>query len=218
MDWLKQNQAKKISTTMKQLKSIIFFATLAAVLCGCGDGGAASTNIAGSVSGLSPGTTLVLVNSGMQTVSVTQNGNFFFNGQVKAGTAYSVTVYTNPPGESCTVTNGTGIVGQYGEDVSNILVTCVVAHGTVFGVVSGLDSGATLSLQNQTPDFFGTSEPDSVTVKANGGFAFPVVEGGGVTYNVIVSEQPAGQTCDVTNGTGTIPAKGAITAILVACH
>ena len=203
---------------MKQVKSTFLFACLAAALSGCGGGGAASTNIAGTVSGLSPGTTVVLVNSGLQTINVTQNGTFFFSGQVKAGTPYSVTVYTNPPGESCTVTNGTGIVGQYAEDVSNILVSCVAAHGTVFGVVSGLAAGAKVSLQNQTPDFFGTIEPDLVTVQTNGGFAFPIVQAGGVSYDVVVSEQPTGQTCDVANGTGTIPAQGAISAVLVTCH
>ena len=43
-----------------------------------------------------------------QTVTVTRSGIFTFATAVRSGTAYAVTVGTQPAGQTCTVTNGTG--------------------------------------------------------------------------------------------------------------
>jgi len=190
---------------------------LAALLSGCGNGGAASTSIGGSVTGLTSGLSLVLDNNGSETVTVTADGAFSFGGQEKAGSLYAVTVATNPPGETCAVSNGSGTVGQYAEDVSNIVVTCTVVSGTVFGTVSGLASGAIVVLEDQQA-IFDFAPPTTLSVSANGLFTFPTLVVEGNVYDVIVSTQPAGQTCTVTNGSGTIPAKGSISAVQVTCQ
>ena len=47
-----------------------------------------------------------------------------------SGSAYSVTVKTNPAGQTCSVANGSGTVGSSG--VTNVAVTCTAsAAGSV---------------------------------------------------------------------------------------
>lgn len=196
------------------------FIALAAMLfvSGCGGtAGAASTMIAGTVKGLTGESGLVLLNNGSGALSITGDGNFFFNQQVTAGTPYAVTVKSNPTGQTCTVTNGTGIVGKYAEDVSGILVTCTPVNGAVFGVVSGLNAGAKIELQDLYSDFNSTV-PDTLAVEINGTFLFPTLVKPGFSYQVSITGQPVAQTCTIKNGTGNIPAKGGITATLITCQ
>jgi len=201
---------------MKQFRRAIVLTCLAAALSGCGAGGAASAMIAGTVTGLVPGIAVLLANNGTQTISVRSDGNFVFSGQVRAGTAYAVTVMTNPAGATCAVKNGTGTVGQYSEDVSTILVTCTPVRGSVFGIVSGMDSGSSVVVQNQT-SAYDTSLTNLFSVPANGGFAFPTLLEAGFSYDVSIAVQPPGQICVVTNGAGKVPATGGIAAILINC-
>jgi len=173
--------------------------------------------IAGNVTGLFAGTSVVLQNNGSESLKVGSNGSFFFPGEVKAGTAYAVTVATDPVGGKCTVQNGTGIVGQYAEDVSNILVACGIYQGAIYGNVAGLASGASLIVQNQDT-IYGVTTSTPLSIAANGAFAFPTALGIGHYYSVIVSTQPAGQTCGVLDGAGTVPGTGIITPIQITCQ
>jgi hypothetical protein len=186
-------------------------------LSGCGGStGAASTEIAGTLTGLTADTQVVLKNNGVDPITVNTNGYFHFDNQVQAGAGYDVTVTSDPVGGGCKVTNGSGTVGQYSEDVSNIVVTCTPISGAVYGVVSGLANGATLILKNSYSDY-GSNVTDTVSITANGAFAFSKFLTVGFTYDVTVLTQPVGQTCAITNGTGAVPTKGGITAIMVNC-
>ena len=80
--------------------------------------------IGGNVSGLS-GTGLVLQNNGGNNLAVSANGAFTFSIAIASGSAYAVTVFTQPtsPSQTCTVTNGSGPVGS--ANVSNVAVACV---------------------------------------------------------------------------------------------
>ena len=69
-------------------------------------GGTTSFTVGGTVSGLSG--TVVLQDNGGDNLSVTANGSFTFATKVASGSAYSVTVKTNPSGQTCTVTSGSG--------------------------------------------------------------------------------------------------------------
>ena len=101
--------------------------------------------LGGTVSGLTgTGTGLVLQNNGGNNLAVSANGAFTFLTALKKGSSYSVTVLTQPSGQSCTVANGTGSVSG---NVTNVAVTCVTNAFTVGGTVSGL-SGTGLVLQN----------------------------------------------------------------------
>jgi hypothetical protein len=91
---------------------------------GCG-GTTIETTISGTVVGLSGGTSVSLVNNGSDTINVTANGSFTFDVQVASGSGYNVTVGTQPIGEVCTVTNGSGVIDSTGDAVSNVAVSCV---------------------------------------------------------------------------------------------
>ncbi|MCL7983389.1 MAG: YncE family protein, partial [marine benthic group bacterium] len=65
---------------------------------------------------------------------------------------------------------------------------------TVGGTVSGLTG--TVALLN--------NGGDGLSVSADGGFTFATPLADGAGYAVTVGTQPAGQTCEVASGTGTI--------------
>lgn len=75
------------------------------------------------------------------------------------------------------------------------------------GTVIGLGGGKTVVLQNNLGD--------DTTVTANGAFNFPTGNIDATTYSVTVATQPAGQTCTVSNGTGT--ATAAVANVAVVC-
>ncbi len=79
-------------------------------------------SVGGSVSGMTTAGPLVLQNNGTDTVNVTGNTTFNFPIQ-DTGTAYNVSVLTQPPGQTCTVANASGTVGN--TNVSNVTVTCI---------------------------------------------------------------------------------------------
>ncbi len=95
---------------------------------GGGSGGGATTYaIGGAVSGLASGATLVLQNNGANNLSVTANGGFSFSTHLAQGAAYAVTVLTQPSGQTCTVSSGSGTVGA--ADVTNVQVSCASSGG-----------------------------------------------------------------------------------------
>ena len=68
-----------------------------------------SFTVGGTLSGLASGT-LVLQNNGGDDLTRTVNGSFNFATTVTTGSAYSVTVLTQPLGHTCTVSNGSGTI------------------------------------------------------------------------------------------------------------
>lgn len=80
----------------------------------------APQSIGGTVSGLSG--TVVLADNGVDQLSLSANGPFTFASQLPSGSQYAVTVQNNPTGQTCSVANGTGIVGSSG--VTNVAVEC----------------------------------------------------------------------------------------------
>ena len=77
---------------------------------------------------------------------------------------------------------------------------------TIGGSVKGLSGSVTL-LNN---------ERDSEVLSADGTFTFSTGQGESSAYAVTVLVQPAGQTCTVTNGSGTV-AGANVTDVLVVC-
>jgi hypothetical protein len=83
--------------------------------------------IGGTVSGLSG--TLVLQNNGRNNLTRTANGSFAFSTALTNGAAYSVTVSSQPLGQTCTVTNGSGTINA--ANVTGVQVAC--AHNVLTG-------------------------------------------------------------------------------------
>ena len=171
---------------------------------GSGSGGStASYSIGGTVSGLSG--TVVLQDNGGDDLSVTANGPFTFATSLASGAAYGVTVKTNPSGQTCTVSNGSGTVGS--ANVTSVAVSCAnVATFTVGGTVSGLSG--TVVLQD--------NGGDDLSVTANGPFTFATSLASGAAYSVTVKTNPSGQTCTVSNGSGTVGSAN-VTNVAVSC-
>jgi hypothetical protein len=79
-------------------------------------------SIGGTVSGLASGTSVVLQLNGGNNATVSANGSFAFSTTVAYGSAYAVSILTDPTGESCWEVNGSGIADA---NVSNVEVTCI---------------------------------------------------------------------------------------------
>ena len=75
--------------------------------------------VGGTASGVKR--SLVLAN-GSEQLTVSSDGSFTFPTSAISGSSYSVTVVTQPVGQSCTVTNGSGAIS--GANVTNVSVAC----------------------------------------------------------------------------------------------
>jgi hypothetical protein len=171
----------------------------------CGGGSTSTTTpppqtytIGGTVSGLTG--TLVLADNGT-SMTVTSDGSFTFPGTLSSGASYNVTVQTQPSGETCSVTNGSGNATS---NITNIQVACSSAASfTISATVTGL-SGGTLVLQDD--------KADTLNFTTNATQSFATQYTGGSSYAVSVKTQPAGQTCTAGgNSSGTINANVTIT-------
>jgi RNase P/RNase MRP subunit p29 len=86
------------------------------VVCGIN-----SYTVGGAVAGLTAGG-LVLTN-GSDTLTVAANSTTFtMPTKVAYGAVYGIAVLTQPTGQTCTVSNGTAVMGE--ANVTNIQVTC----------------------------------------------------------------------------------------------
>jgi hypothetical protein len=185
-------------------------AVFAVVVAGCSGGGdkpkpVATYAIGGAVSGLAAGGTVVLQNGGGDDLAVTANGPFAFATKLQAGAAYAVTVKTQPAGQQCQVANGAGTASA---DVADVAVTCATLTYAVRGTLSGLPASSSIVLQN--------NGGDDLTLTANGVFGFAAKLAPGAAYAVTIKTAPAGQTCTVSNGTGTM-ASADVTGVTVTC-
>src|SRR4029077_13585130 len=101
--------------------------------------------VGGTISGLTANG-LVLAN-GSDTLNVAAGAtSFTMPRAVASGGGYAVTVQSQPPGQNCTVTNGTGTVGS--SNVSNIGVSCVASDYTLSGTISGLTADGLVLANN----------------------------------------------------------------------
>jgi hypothetical protein len=76
--------------------------------------------VGGSVTGLSG--SLTLQNNGGDDLVITSNGSFTFATALNDSDPYAVTVLSEPAGQICVVSNGSGTIS--GADVTDVLVTC----------------------------------------------------------------------------------------------
>ena len=158
----------------------------------------------GTIVGLQ-GEGLVLTVNGARDLLVGPSETVFV-WKLPKGTVYSLAVKTAPsrPFQNCTFTNGTGTLNV---DATNATLTCTTPSFAIRGTVSGLTgTGLTLLLNGG----------NSVAITAGASsFAFPAQKSG-VTYSVTVGTQPAGQTCAVNQGTGSV-IDADVTNVTVTC-
>jgi hypothetical protein len=93
-------------------------------------------------------------------------------------------------------------------DAGSITTNPAAPTYSVGGTVSGLTGSVTL---------FENTSGEDLALSTNGSFAFATEQVDGTPYAVTVLAQPTGQTCSITNGSGTITTAD-VTNVSVACE
>jgi 6-phosphogluconolactonase len=159
-------------------------ATLSLGLAACGGGGGGAGNptpqtytIGGSVSGLASGESVILADGGTDTLTVNGNATFVFAMKVAQNGSYAVTVKTQPNGQNCALTSGSG--SGVMANVTTVAVVCsnrpqyayVVNNGNNTVSQYAIDASGTLSPLSVATVATGNS-PQSVTVDPSHQYAY----------------------------------------------
>ena len=161
-------------------------------------------SIGGSISGLSQNG-LVLTDNGGNPLSISSGSSAFtFSNHIAYGSSYAVAIGTQPTGQTCSVSSGSGTVTGA---VSSVAVSCATNTYSIGGSVSGLSQSG-LMLTDNGGNALGV-------ISGSSSFTFSNQLAYGASYAVAVSTQPTGQTCTVGSGSGTVTA--AVTSVTVSC-
>src|SRR5208282_4043612 len=179
--------SRAIDSSRRSCAALCCAASLLMAACGGSNsdgsaGGGGPLTLGGSVKNLVTGTSVALENIGGDPITVTSNGTFTFSEPLASGTAYNVSVSTQPVNATCTVSDGSGTITT--ASVTNILVTCAADAYSISGTVSGLLASRSLVLQD--------NGGDNTTVSTGGGFLFSTPVASGKNYSVTIRTQPAG--------------------------
>lgn len=156
--------------------------------------------VGGRVSGLAAGRQVTLLNNGADPLTIMANGDFQMPRPVPVGGAFALTVGTEPIGQTCAITAGSGT--DLRADTSAVRVSCRDG-GSIGGTIKGLGALTGLVIAN------GDS---TVAVPADASsFTLPQRVASGDAYNVTVKAQPVSQdpdvvstvSCSVSGGAGT---------------
>jgi len=162
--------------------------------------------IGGTISGLS-GTGLVLQDNSGDNLAVSKNGSFTFATAIANGSAYSVSVLTQPtgPSQNCVVSGGGGTASA---NITGVQISCTTITYSIGGSITGL-TGSGLVLQD--------NGGNNLAVSANAtSFASNSQVASGASYAVTVLTQPSSPSCSVTDGSGSV-VSASITNIAVNC-
>lgn len=183
-------------------------------LVGCGGGSSPSNTVVpapastytlgGSITGLTAGG-LQLANGSDQVSPASGAASFTLPNAVASGTAYSVTVMTQPPHLNCGVTHGSGTIAA--ANVTSVQVACTPIAHSIGGTISGLSAGG-LVLQNGGEMLHVSANATAFT------FTTPVAET--AAYAVSVATQPTGLNCSLSANAGTVGATN-VTTVQVSC-
>lgn len=189
----------------------LYLRSCVAVACALGLAACGGDNgnllLGGSVSGLTK-SGLILQNNGGSDLAVPAGATgFAFPDLIGTDTAFNVTIKAGTPaGAKCEIANGKGKSGAY--NVTSIIVSCVTDTYTLGGSVSGLDvEGLTIvnGSDSQTIKAGSTTFTMNKNMTATDGT--PYVTGkvpDGAPYGLTVLTQPAGRSCSIANGVGTM--------------
>jgi Putative esterase len=151
----------------------------------------------------------VLQDNGSDTLSVVADGSFAFGTQLAGGSAYSVTVKTNPAGQTCSVANGSGTVGS--ADVTTVAVSCAAsvitggsatddfnrADGPIGGNWTDYDEGG-LTIKSQTAA--GTTSANSGDIRTAETYGSDQYSAIQITSTQLTGGQWIGPAVRVQNG------------------
>jgi len=147
--------------------------------------------------------TLVVADDKGDTLTFTTNTSQSFTKKYNGGSSYSVTIQTQPAGQTCTLgSNASGTIN------SNITVTatCANSNPTISVTTTGL--AGTLVVHDD--------KNENLTFTTNTTQTFPTSYTSGSTYTVTIQTQPTNQTCTLSsNATGTITSNITVTATCI---
>jgi serine protease len=180
------------------------------VLVGCSDDGDSSPeptpgfNLVGAISGLD-GTITLSSNESIFTTN--QNDAFELSGNFAVGTEFSVSIFSKPEGQTCSIENGEGTIGELAPPA--VLVTCE----DIVQTVSGTSSGATGEL---VLELISGDISETLTVDGDS-FVFASSLKHGSDYAVSIAEQPSMQVCTLANESGVVSVTAPL-GVLVSCE
>ncbi len=147
-----------------------------AVLC--------SDTIGGTLTGLTSGEEVTLLDNGGDPLVLHANGAFTFPTGVADGQPYDVTVGTQPTGEYCSITNGSGASGP----AAGVQVTCVSNEQVLYTFTGTSDGGGPYDglIMDGAGNLYGTTE---IGGAQGGGVVFKLAPtgSGGYTESVLYS-------------------------------
>ncbi|GAA4817396.1 hypothetical protein GCM10011365_13050 [Marinicella pacifica] len=169
-------------------------------------------SIGGTVTGLANNNFVTLsMNAGDEYLVVNSNSAFTFLNPLADGSAYDVSVLSNPttPNQSCTVINGSGTL--QGADITDIEVNCTINQYVIGGYVNGLIPDNFMVLQNNLTD--------DLIIRNQGAFAFPTPLDDQQSYDVTIQTQPNDpiQSCELINESGSLTGSD-VENVFVACE
>ncbi|MDC8011930.1 hypothetical protein [Tahibacter soli] len=170
---------------------------------------AATYSVGGTATGIAGSGLALSLNGGAALPVAAGAATFTFPTNLASGTAYTVTVASQPtaPSQTCTLTNATGTVGS--ANVVNVGVSCTTNTFAVGGTVAGMTgTGLALSLNGGA----------NFVLNANGGFTFPNAVASGAPYTVTIAAQPTNPSdvCTIAGASGTV-GSGPVTGVVVNC-
>jgi hypothetical protein len=140
--------------------------------------------VGGTITGLKE-TLVIQNNDGDDLTLISTDSTFIFSTEVADGSLYAVTVLTQPTGQNCTITNGSGDLN--GSAVSGISIDCI----DIFPLAVSVDGlNGTLVLQNKGGD--------NLTIPSNGNYSFSKLQAEKAPFEITILTQPVGQTCTIT--------------------
>jgi hypothetical protein len=174
-------------------------------LAGCG-GGSGNLLLGGTITGLSKDG-LVLQNNGGTPLAVAAGSQVFsFPDLLRNDQDFNVTIQSAPASAVCTIANGKGKTGAF--NVTSVVVHCITNSYELGGTISGLGGASGLVLVNgadRQEISAGATSFTMTRLNADGSYSSGKV-GDGSPYGVTILTQPAGRSCTVLNGVGTMGA------------
>jgi streptogramin lyase len=178
-------RALAVSRTLAGFLAVITTVSVSACsdASGAGASAAVTYTVGGTLTGLASGQSITLLDNNVASLTASTNGSFTFSTLVAAGGSYSVTVATQPGGQTCSVVNGSG--GPLAANVTGVIVNCATNSTAVLALLAG--------------NPYGPGSLDGTGAAAS--FSFPVgvaVDGAGTVYvadannNTIREITPAG--------------------------
>ncbi|MDH5376749.1 MAG: hypothetical protein OEX00_00325 [Gammaproteobacteria bacterium] len=155
-----------------------------------------STNaykIGGNLTGLYDTSSLELISNEGETLTLSQNGAFFFETPTKSGEDYSISVSKHPAGQKCSIDKPTASVTNL--EIMDIAISCQNESYAVGGTISG-HSGQ-IQIKNSTGEALTIAEGQT-TFRFSEKVEFPN------SYSVDLLTKPFRQDCFVDNSSGRI--------------